>query len=239
MSSASKRGTPHAAQTGPCTEGAARTIQRVSAVEGAGDAAIRSSSAVTPDSCAAKVSLRLPTRSSFCVSPHTSSTTAPSASQASASAAMRKAASTSGARTVTRQRGSKPSSANPLGDSAPVSRSAKSCRIQTSGRRAATRPARPKTKPVAVALCRPPSANTSCSAPMARPPCNIASASAWPSATRRASCAPSPVSRRAMRVRKCASVLMRAPVMCAAPSRIRSHRSLREPRTDLLVHGMF
>jgi hypothetical protein len=32
---------------------------------------------------------------------------------------------------------------------------------------------------------------------------------------------------------------MRAPVMCAAPSRIRSHRSLREPRTDLLVHGMF
>ncbi len=91
MSSASRRGAPHAIHGATAGDGAVRTIQRVSAVEGSGVAATRSSSAVTPDSCAARVSLRLATRSSFCVSPHTSSITPPSASQASASAAVRKA----------------------------------------------------------------------------------------------------------------------------------------------------
>ena len=78
-------------------------------------AAIRSNSAVTPEACAASVSLRLATRSSWRVSPKTSSTTAPSASQASASAVVRNAHSTSAARTVTSRRGSRPSSASPLG----------------------------------------------------------------------------------------------------------------------------
>ena len=84
--------------------------------------------------------------------PQTSSTTAPSASQASASAAVRNAASTSAARTVTSSRGSRPSSTSPLIDSAPDSISEKSCRTQTSGRRGVIRPARPAMNPVAAAL---------------------------------------------------------------------------------------
>jgi hypothetical protein len=163
-------------------ECAARTIHLVSAVEGCGSAASRNNRPVTPDACAASVSLRLATRSSCRASPQTSSTTAPSASQANASAAVRNAVSTSAARTVTNRRGSRPSSASPLIDSAPDSISVKSWRTQTSGRRAATRPASPATKPVAVALCRPASVNTSCIAPLARPPCSVASASACPSA---------------------------------------------------------
>jgi len=133
-------------------ECAARTIHRVSAVEGLGAAAIRSNKPVTPEACAAKVSLRLATRSSCRGSPQTSSTTAPSASQTSASAAVRNALSLSAARTVTRQRGSRPSSESPLIDSAPDSISEKSCLTQTSGRRGATRPARPAMNPVAAAL---------------------------------------------------------------------------------------
>jgi hypothetical protein len=61
-SCASNRGAPHADVAGG--ECAARTIHRVSAVEGCGSAATRSNNAVTPDICAANVSLRLATRSS-------------------------------------------------------------------------------------------------------------------------------------------------------------------------------
>jgi hypothetical protein len=211
MSSASKTGDPHACHGAVDGECAARTIHRVSAVDGLGVAAIRSSRAVTPEAWAANVSLRPATRSSWRVSPQSSSTTAPSASQASASAAVRNAVSASGARTVTSKRGSRPSSANPLIDSAPASRSAKSCRTQSSGRRAATRPERPAMNPVATALCRPASAKISCIVPRASPPCSAASASAWPSATRPDRCAaPSCVSTRAISPRKAASVLMRA-----------------------------
>jgi len=63
-SCASNTGAPHALPAeggGAC---AARTIHLVSAVEGAGSAATRSNSPVTPDACAASVSLRLATRSS-------------------------------------------------------------------------------------------------------------------------------------------------------------------------------
>ena len=137
-------GAPQALKAEPGGECAARTIHRVSAVEGIGVAAIRSNSAVTPEACAARVSLRLATRSSCRASPKTSSTTAPSASQASASAALRNALSTSAARTVTSKRGSRPSSESPLIDSAPDSISEKSCRTQTSGRRRVIRPAKPR-----------------------------------------------------------------------------------------------
>ena len=68
-----------------------------------GSAAIRSTRPVAPEACAANVSLRLATRSSCLASPQTSSTTAPTASQASASAAVRNAWSTSAAWTLTRQ----------------------------------------------------------------------------------------------------------------------------------------
>jgi hypothetical protein len=178
----------------------------------------RSNNAVTPEVCAANVSLRLATRSSGRASPQTSSTTPPIASQASASAAVRSAVSTSAARTVTNRRGSRPSSANPFIDSAPDSISVKSCRTHTSGRRAIARPARFKrparlaTNPVAAALCRP-SANTSCTAPIARPPCKAASASACPSATLPGAVASAWLSMRSMRPRKSASVFVRAPVM--------------------------
>ena len=50
----------HGADGGEC---AARTIHLVSAVEGRGSAAIRSSNAVTPEAAEANVSLRLATRS--------------------------------------------------------------------------------------------------------------------------------------------------------------------------------
>ena len=197
-------------------ERAARTIHRVSAVEGVGSAAVRNNKAGDPEACAARVSLRLATRSSWRASPKTSSTTAPSASQASASAAVRSALSTSAARTVTRQRGSRPSSASPRIDSAPDSISVKSCRTQTSGRRALTRPASPAMKPVAAALCRP-SANTSCTAPIASPPCSVASASAWPSATRLGA-----RHRHAFRCARCAPAKSQACSCvrrsCAAPS---------------------
>jgi hypothetical protein len=209
-SCASNTGAPHALRGAEGGECAARTIHLVSAVEGDGSAATRSSRPVTPDACAASVSLRLVTRSSCRASPQTSSTTTPSASQASASAAVFNAVSTSAARTVTRTRGSRPSSANPLIDSAPDSISAKSCRTQTSGRRAAARPARPATKPVAAALCRPASVNTSCIAPRARPPCNVASTSAWPSATLSGRYASPCASMCSMLPRKVASVLVRA-----------------------------
>jgi hypothetical protein len=218
-SSASKIGAPQAVQGADGGECAARAIHRVSAVEGFGVAAIRSRSAVTPEACAARVSLRLATRSSFGVSPQTSSTTAPSASQASASAEACKVASTSAVRTVTRLRGSRPSSARPLIDSAPASRSQKSWRIQSSGRRGATRPARPATNPVAAALCRPASANTSWTAPIARPPCSAASASAWPRLARRGRSTSPCASIRSMRPRKVASVLRRALVMRRFPRR--------------------
>jgi hypothetical protein len=160
----------------------------------------------------AKVSLRLATRSSWRASPQTSSTTAPSASQASASAAVRNAASVSGARTVTTSRGSRPSSHNPLIDSAPDSISEKSCRTQTSGRRGDTLPASPAIKPVAVALWWP-SANTSCTAAVASPPCSTKSAAAWPSATLLRSDGPPWLSICSMVPRKLASVFVRAALM--------------------------
>jgi hypothetical protein len=152
MSCASNTGAPQACQGADGGECAARTIHLVSAVEGRGSAAIRKRSAVTPEAAAANVSLRLATRSSWRAWPQTSSTTAPSASQASASAAVRNAASVSGARTVTSNRGSRPSSQSPLIDSAPDSISEKSCRTQTNGRRGDTLPASPAMNPVAAAL---------------------------------------------------------------------------------------
>ena len=214
-SCASNTGSPHALQAAAGAAGltaaaggecAARTIQRVSAVEGCGSAAIRSTKAVTPEVCAASVSLRLATRSNWRASPQTSSTTTPTASQASASAAVRNTLSTSGARTLTTTRGSKPSSANPLIDSAPDSISVKSCRTHTSGRRAAARPASPATNPVAAALCRPRSANTSCIAPKVRPPCSAESTSACPSAALRGEPEAPCASTRSMLSRKLASV---------------------------------
>jgi hypothetical protein len=204
-------GAPHACHGAVGGECAARTIHRVSAVEGDGTAATRSNNPVTPEPRAASVSLRLATRSNCRVSPQISITTAPSASQASASADVRSAVSTSGARTVTSRRGSRPSSLHPLIDSAPDSTSVKSCRTHNSGRRALTRRARPAMNPVAAALCLP-SANTSCTAPSARPPCSAASACAWPSAARSGAMA-SWVSMRSMLPRNVASVLVRAPLM--------------------------
>jgi hypothetical protein len=209
MSCASNIGAPHAVHAAPGGECAARTIHLVSAVEGCGSAATRSTRQVTPEAWAVSVSLRLATRSSCRASPQTSSTTAPTASQASASAAVRSALSASGARTVTSRRGSRPSSASPFIDSAPDSRSLKSCRTQTSGRRAVSRPAKPAMKPVAVPLCRP-SENTSCIAPVARPPRSVASAQAWPSGTLLKACVSPGASRRSMRPRKFASVFVRA-----------------------------
>ena len=180
---------------------------------------MRSKRPVTPAPCAANVSLRLATRSSLWVSPQTSSTTAPTASQASASAVVRSASSTSAARTVTRRRGSSPSSASPFIDSLPTSRSEKSCRTQISGRRGVTRRASPATKPVAAALCRPPSQNTSWIAPRASPPCSTASASAWPRAARASDNVPLCASMRSILPRKLASALRRALVMASLPSR--------------------
>lgn len=145
-------GTPHDCQGlngGECAE---RMIQRVSAVLETGTPAVRSNRHVTPEPRAASVSLRLATKSNCLLSPQVSSTTLPSASQASASAVVRNAVSTSGARTVTSKRGSRPSSRQPLMASAPHSRSEKSCRIHSSGRFAETRCARAATKPVAAAL---------------------------------------------------------------------------------------
>jgi hypothetical protein len=202
-------GAPHASKRGG--ECAARTIHRVSAVEGDGTAATRNMRPVTPDIRAASVSLRLATRSNCRASPQISITTAPSASHASASAVVRSVVSTSGARTVTSRRGSRPSSAHPLIDSAPDSISAKSCRTHSSGRRAVTRRASPAMKPVAAALCLP-SENTSCTAPRARPPRSAASACAWPSIARSGAVA-SWVSMRSMLPRKVSSVFVRAPVM--------------------------
>ncbi|MEA2881711.1 MAG: hypothetical protein QOH32_967 [Bradyrhizobium sp.] len=202
-------GAPHASRYGG--DRAARTIHRVSAVEGCGGAARRSNRHVTPDIRAASVSLRLATRSNCRVSPWISVTTAPSASHASASAEARSAVSTSDARTMTTRRGSRPSSRHPLIDSVPDSISAKSCRTHTSGRCAVIRRASPAMNPVAAALCRP-SENTSCIAPRASPPCNAASASPWPSATRSGAMT-SPVSMRSMLPRKSASMRVRAPVM--------------------------
>ena len=226
-SCASNTGAPHAllhdAAGGEC---AARTIHLVSAVEGDGSAAIRSTRPVTPEVCAASVSLRLATRSNCRACPQTSSTTAPSASQASASAAVRSAMSTSAACTVTTSRGSRPSSASPLIDSAPDSISVKSWRTQTSGRRADARPASPATKPVAAALCRPASANTSCMAPMARPPCSAASASACPSATLQGAYASPCDSMRSMLPRKVASAFVRAPVMMRRSLRVGPSQAL-------------
>jgi hypothetical protein len=208
---------------------------------------MRSRSPVPPAPCAASVSLRLATISSLWVSPQTSSTTAPTASQASASAVVRRASSTSAARTVTRPRGSSPSSASPLIDSRPTSRSEKSCRTQTSGRRGVTRRANPATKPVAAALCRPPSQNTSCKAPRASPPCSTASACPWPRAARSGDELPPCASMRSILPRKLASALMRALVMASLPSRescrwpalFLREPILREPGSGLFVHDMF
>ncbi len=218
-------GAPHASRRGG--ECAARTIHRVSAVEGIGAAARRSSRPVTPDVCAAKVSLRLAMRSNCRVSPHISSTTAPSASQASASADVRSAVSMSGVRTVTSRRGSSPSSPHPRIDSAPDSISVKSCRTHSSGRRALTRRARPATNPVAAALCRP-SENTSCTAPSATPPRSAASAAAWPSEARSGAVA-SWVSMRSMLPRNLASVHVRAPVIRRSLRRFAASAPRREP----------
>ena len=232
----SNSGAPHALHDDEAGgERAARTIHRVSAVDGWGSAAIRSTRPVTPEACAANVNLRLARRSNCRISPQTSSTTAPTASQASASAAVRKALSTSAARTVTRRRGSRPSSANPLVDTAPASIAVKSCRIHTNGRHPATRPARAATKPVAAALCRPASANTSCMAPKASPPRSVASASACPSATFCGEYACPDASMRSIRARKVAS----------ARSRIRASLKdlaasvLKEPEASPFVHDMF
>jgi hypothetical protein len=227
-------GAPHASCRGG--ECAARTIHRVSAVEGIGAAARRSSRPVTPDIRAANVSLRLATRSNCRASPQISRTTAPSASQASASAVVRNAVSTSGARTVTIRRGSRPSSRHPLIDSAPDSISAKSCRTHSSGRRVLTRRASPAMNPVAAALCLP-SANTSCTAPSARPPRSAASAPAWPSAAR--SDAASWVSMRSMLPRKLASVRVRAPVMRRSLKDIRHLAPGEKPEAGSFVHDMF
>jgi len=180
---------------------------------------MRSRRPVTPTPCAASVSFRLATRSSLCVSPQTSSTTAPTASQASTSAVVRSASSTSDARTVTRRRGSRPNSASPLIESAPTSRAEKSCCTQTRGRRGVRRRASAATKPVAAALCRPPSQNTSCKAPRASPPCNTASACPWPRAVRSGDELPLCASMRSILPRKLASALMRALVMASLPSR--------------------
>ncbi len=223
---------PHALQGTAGGECAARTIHRVSAVEGIGAAAIRSIRPVTPDIRAASVSLRLATRSNCPVSPQISSTTAPSASHASASADARNVVSTSGARTITSRRGSRPSSLHPLIDSAPDSTSVKSCRTHNSGRRALMRRAKPAIKPVAAALCLP-SANTSCIAPSASPPCSAASAPAWPSATR-AGAVPSWVSMRSMLSRKAASMRMRAPVMRSLLERCGRFQLRRETRSWLI-----
>ncbi len=211
---------------------------RVSAVLGDGVAAMRNISPVAPEARAARVSLRLATRSNARTSPQTSSTTVPSASQANASAATRSAISASVARTVTTCRGSRPSSASPLIDSAPHSISVKSCLTHSSGRRADTRRARPATKPAAAALCRPPSANTSCIAPRTNPPWSAASASACPNAARPSAGSPAPASRRSIVSRKLASMLTRAPVMR------RSWKSgpvtmLEQRLTALFVHVMF
>jgi hypothetical protein len=257
-SSASNTGAPHALQAAAGIEAvaginetaggecAARTIHLVSAVDGCGSAAIRSNRAVTPEAWAANVSLRLATRSSCRASPHTSSTTTPTASQASASAAVRSALSTSPARTLTKRRGSRPSSASPFIDSAPDSISVKSCRTHTSGRRAPARAASPAMKPVAAALCRPASANTSCSAPRARPPCRVASASGCPSAALRGeheACA----STRSMLSRKLAIVLRRGQgpgewcgdkTMCLFQKRATEPAS-GKPVVSRFVHDMF
>ena len=208
----SSTGAPHGCHAAPGSERAGRTIHRVSAVEDSGIAATRNSKPVTPEAREASVSLRLATRSSSRVSPQISMTTAPSASQASASAAVRSAASTSGTCTVTTRRGSRPSSHQPLIDSIPHSSAAKSCRTQSSGRLALTRCARPAAKPAAAALCRP-SANTSCNAPRASPPCSTASAPSWPSAARSGASATMPASIRAMSSRKLASMRVCAPLM--------------------------
>jgi hypothetical protein len=228
-------GAPHASCRGG--ECAARTIHRVSAVEGIGAAARRSSRPVTPDIRAANVSLRLATRSNCRVSPQISITTAPSASQASASAVVRSAVSTSGARTVTTRRGSRPSSRHPLIDSAPDSISVKSCRTHSSGRRALTRRASPAINPVAAALCLP-SANTSCTAPSARPPCSAASAPAWPSVTRSEAVA-SWVSMRSMLPRNVASVHVRAPVMRRSLKIFAASALGKKPEAGSFVHDMF
>jgi hypothetical protein len=62
-SCASNTGAPHPCHDGRGGERAARTTQRVSAVLGDGAAAIRSIRLATPEPRAAKVSLRLATRS--------------------------------------------------------------------------------------------------------------------------------------------------------------------------------
>jgi hypothetical protein len=240
-SCASKTGIPHALQNAWGGECAARTIHLVSAVEGEGCAASRNSKQVAPEACAARVSLRLATRSSCRIEPQSSSTTAPSASQASASAAVRNALSASKARTVTRQRGSRPSSESPIIDSAPASISLKSCRTHTSGRRTETRAVRPAMNPVAATLCRPASANTSCIAPTASPPSSAASASAWPSDALRGAKAPPWASMRSIRPRKVASMLVRALVMRRPRPLILmlAATGFREPGTGPFVHDMF
>jgi hypothetical protein len=242
-SCASNTGAPHASaaegvKDGVGGERAARTIHLVSAVEGCGSVAIRSNKPVTPEACAASVSLRLATRSSWRASPQTSRTTIPNASQASASAAVRNALSTSAALTVTTRRGSRPSSASPLIDTAPDSISVKSCRTHTSGRRAVARPASPATKPVAAALCRPASANTSWIAPSASPPLSAASTSPCPRVTLGGEYGSPSASMRSMVPRKLASVLIRGsddPPQCAKTMCLRSMQRSRKPAFDVLA----
>ena len=179
-------------------------------------AASRSINAVTPDCWAASVSLRLATRSNARVSPQISVITPPSALHASPSAATRNALSAFAARTTTMRRGSSPNSAKPGIDSSPFSRAEKSCRTHSRNFVCVRRCARPATNPVADALWWLP-ANTSCSAPSISPPPSAASASACPSGTWRVSEA-RPLSRRSIAPCRRASVLMRAPIMRAAPS---------------------
>ena len=159
-------------------ECAARTIHRVSAVEGNGSAASRSIRPVTPDARAASVSLRLATRSSCRARPRLPSPRRlahrrPAHRRPSATRCPRRPRAPSPAARIEAE----------FGQSAHRQRA----RIRFRQNPAAPRPAAaapltparasPATKnPVAAALCRP-SANTSCIAPMARPPCSAASAS--------------------------------------------------------------
>ena len=192
-------------------ECAARTIHRVSAVEGIGAAARRSSRPVTPDIRAANVSLRLATRSSCRVSPQISSTTAPSASQASASARCP-------------QRGLHVGRAHRHQEARIEAEFAPSAHRQRAGFDFRKILPHPQQRPPRADAPRQPCDESRRRGALpafgehlmhraqARPPRSAASAPAWPSAARSGAVA-SWVSMRSMLPRKFASVRVRAPVM--------------------------
>ena len=99
--------------------------------------------------------------------------------------------------------------------------------------------ARPAMKPGRRARSAVPSANTSCTAPCASPPCSAASASAWPSATRSGACAI------AMRLRcvRCCRANRKRVRACAghapAPSNVGRHWFFERTRAGSFVHDMF